>query len=162
MRHALLLLTKVTISILLLYLSLRWVDVGALGARLSQFESGWIVLALFLLTVQVVLLAVRWRNIGAACGAKLPFISTLQISFIATFFNHMLPSTVGGDGVRIWFARKSGDWTSATLGSLVYSCWHLLLSRACHPRTLSFTIRSRARSCWRLEPARSPAHWYSC
>jgi hypothetical protein len=27
----------------------------------------------------------------------------------------MLPSTVGGDGVRIWlFARNSGGWTSAT------------------------------------------------
>jgi uncharacterized protein (TIRG00374 family) len=120
MRHALLLLAKATISILLLYLSLRWVDVGALGARLSKFESHWAVLALFLLTVQVVLLAVRWHNIGVACGAKLPFISTLQISFIATFFNQVLPSTVGGDGVRIWlFARKGAGWANATYSVLI-------------------------------------------
>jgi uncharacterized membrane protein YbhN (UPF0104 family) len=32
----------------------------------------------------------------------------------------MLPSTVGGDGVRIWlFARKSGGWTSATYSVLI-------------------------------------------
>src|SRR4029077_1267939 len=97
MRRALVTLVKATISILLLYLSLRSVDVGALGARLSRLESGWVVLALFLLAFQVALLALRWRNIGAACSATFPFILALQISFIATFFNQVLPSTVGGD-----------------------------------------------------------------
>ncbi len=142
MRHALLLLAKAAISILLLYLSLHWVDVGALGPRLSRFESGWVVLALFLLTVQVVLLAVRWHNIGAACGAKLPFISTLQISFIATFFNQVLPSTVGGDGVRIWlFARKGAGWASATYSVLIDRITGVftlaLIVIACLPSTFS-------------------------
>jgi hypothetical protein len=81
---------------------------------------GWVVLALFLLTVQVVLLAVRWRNISAACSANLPFILALQISFIATFFNQVLPSTVGGDSMRIWlFARKGAGWASATYSVLI-------------------------------------------
>ena len=40
MRRALLLLAKATTSILLLYLSLHWVNVGALGERLSWFEFG--------------------------------------------------------------------------------------------------------------------------
>jgi glycosyltransferase 2 family protein len=120
MRRTLSLLAKATISILLLYLSLHSIDLGTLGARLSRLESGWIVLALFLLTVQVVLLAVRWRNIGAACGANLPFILALQISFIATFFNQVLPSTVGGDGMRIWlFARKGAGWASAIYSVLL-------------------------------------------
>ena len=120
MRRALSLLAKITISILLLYLSLRSVDLAALGARLSRLESGWFVLALFLLTVQVMLLAVRWRNISAACCANLPFILALQIGFIATFFNQVLPSTVGGDGMRIWlFARKGAGWASATYSVLI-------------------------------------------
>ena len=63
MRRVLLLSAKATTSILLLYLSLRWVNVGALGERLSQFELGWIALAVFLLTAQVVLLAARWGEI---------------------------------------------------------------------------------------------------
>src|SRR6516164_11108203 len=66
------------------------------------------------------LLAVRWRSIGAACGANLSFTLSLQISFIATFFNQVLPSTVGGDGVRIWlFARKGAGWASATYSVLI-------------------------------------------
>src|SRR6516164_6073949 len=102
MRRMLSLLAKAAVSILLLYFSLHSIDLGALGARLTRLESGWVVLALFLLTVQVVLLAVRWRNISGACGTNLPFTSALQISFIATFFNQVLPSTVGGDSMRIW------------------------------------------------------------
>jgi uncharacterized protein (TIRG00374 family) len=120
MRRPLLMLAKATISILLLYFSLHSVDVGALGARLSRLESGWIFLALLVLTFQVMLLAVRWRSISAACSASLPFISALQISFIATFFNQVLPSTVGGDSMRIWlFARKGAGWARATYSVLI-------------------------------------------
>ena len=120
MRRTLSLLAKAAISILLLYFSLHSIDLGTLGARLSRFESSWVALALFLLTVQVVLLAVRWRNISAACGANLPFTSALQISFIATFFNQVLPSTVGGDGARIWLlARKGAGWARATYSVLI-------------------------------------------
>ena len=120
MRRVLLLLAKATTSILLLYLSLRWVNVGALGERLSRFELGWIALAVFLLTAQVVLLAARWREIATVCGANLTFNSALQISFIATFFNQVLPSTVGGDGARIWlFARQGAGWATATYSVLI-------------------------------------------
>jgi uncharacterized protein (TIRG00374 family) len=43
----------------------------------------------------------------------------LQI-FIATFFNQVLPSTVGGDSMRIWlFARKGAGWASATYSVLI-------------------------------------------
>jgi hypothetical protein len=65
MRRVLPLLAKATIS----SLSLAAFGRCQLGARLSQFESGWVALALSLLTVQVVLLAVRWHNISAACCA---------------------------------------------------------------------------------------------
>ena len=59
MRRVLLLSAKATTSILLLYLSLRWVNVGALGERLSRFELGWIVCFCYWPTAQVVLLAAR-------------------------------------------------------------------------------------------------------
>jgi len=120
MRRALLLLAKGSTSILLLYLSLRWVDGSVLVERLSRVESGWIALALFLMVVQVALLAARWQTIAVACGANLPFLSALQFSFIATFFNQVLPSTIGGDGARIWLlARKGAGWASATYSVLI-------------------------------------------
>src|SRR5262245_35041622 len=108
MRRALLLLTKATTSILLLYFSLRWVNVGVLGERLSRVELGWVTVAVLLLGAQTILLAARWREIGTVCHATLAFNSALQITFIATFFNQVLPSTVGGDGARIWLFARQG------------------------------------------------------
>jgi uncharacterized membrane protein YbhN (UPF0104 family) len=69
MRHMLLLLGKTTISILLLYFSLRWVNVGAVADRLSRLQPGWMVIAIFLLIAQVAFLAARWQKIATACGA---------------------------------------------------------------------------------------------
>jgi glycosyltransferase 2 family protein len=143
MRRALSLLSKATVSILLLYFSVHSIDLGTLGARLSRFESGWGVLALLLLTVQIVPFAVRWRNISAACGAHLAFSLAAQISFIATFFNQVLPSTVGGDGMRIWlFARKGAGWANATYSVLIDRIAGILvlaiIVMACLP--LTFTL----------------------
>jgi len=120
MRRALLLFIKAAISILLLYFSLRWGNVSALGERLGRFQPAWIVLALGLLTTQIVLLAIRWRVITVASGAKLAFMPALQFSFIAAFFNQVLPSTVGGDGVRIWLLARRGaaGWARATYSVL--------------------------------------------
>lgn len=120
MRRTLLLLAKAATSILLLYFSLRWVDASTLAGRLSRSEPGWIVLAAILLIIQLAFLAGRWRTIAAACGASLAFTPALQLSFIATFFNQVLPSTVGGDGARIWlFARKGAGWARATYSVLI-------------------------------------------
>lgn len=142
MRRTLLLLAKATISILLLYFSLRWVDVGALGDRLSRFQPGWIVLAICLLAVQVAVLAARWQTIAIACGAELAFLPALQLSFIAAFFNQVLPSTVGGDGARIWLlARKGAGWARATYSVLIDRIVGLfvlaLIVIACLPWTLA-------------------------
>ena len=120
MRRTLLFLAKAATSVLLLYFSLRWVNVGALTERLGRLESGWIALALLLLMIQVALLAARWREIAVACGTNLAFGAALQFSFIATFFNQVLPSTIGGDGARIWFlARKGAGWAIATYSVLI-------------------------------------------
>ena len=159
MRRVLLLLAKATTSILLLYLSLRWVNVGALGERLSQFELGWIALAVFLLTAQVVLLAARWREIATVCGANLTFKSALQISFIATFFNQVLPSTVGGDGARIWlFSRQGAGWATATYSVLIDRIAGVfvlaLIVIACLPWTFSLIHDSIARAVLRAAATR--------
>jgi len=120
MRRTFLLLAKATISILLLYFSLRWVNVSALADRLSRFQPGWIVLAVFLLLIQVAVLAVRWQKIANACGAQLTFVPALHMNFIAAFFNQVLPSTVGGDGARIWLlARRGAGWARATYSVLI-------------------------------------------
>ncbi len=151
MRRVLLMLAKATTSILLLYLSLHWVNLSALGERLSRLEWGWVALALLLLLGQIVLLAARWSNIATACGAKLDFISVLQITFAATFFNQVLPSTIGGDGARTWlFARKGAGWANAAYSVLIDRIAGVfvlaLFVIVCLPLTFSLIHDSTARA----------------
>lgn len=151
MRRSLLLLLKAAVSVVLLYLSLRSVDLGAVGARLMRLDLGWMALALALLAVQVALVAVRWRTIATVCGIHIGFPAAFQINFIATFFNQVLPSTVGGDAARIWLlGRQSGSWASATYSVLIDRIAGVFLLAvlviACLPWTLGLITDPIARS----------------
>lgn len=121
MRRPLLLLLKAAISILLLYLSLRAVNLAALGERLSRIEPAWIAAAFALTTAQVCLLAFRWRTIVAQCGLDVRLTVALRMSFIAMFFNSVLPSTVGGDAARVVMLKRAagGGWASAAYSVVI-------------------------------------------
>jgi uncharacterized membrane protein YbhN (UPF0104 family) len=120
MRRHLLLLLKAAVSILLLYLSLRSVHLGTFMERLGRLDPLWIGAALLLLALQVALLTIRWREIAIASGLRIALSPMMQIGFIATFFNQVLPSTVGGDAARIWLlARRGGGWATATYSVLI-------------------------------------------
>lgn len=52
--------------------------------------------------------AVRWRTVMFAIDAGLDFWTTFRLLYIGIFFNQTLPSSVGGDAVRMYLARKEG------------------------------------------------------
>jgi len=151
MRRTLLLLAKAATSILLLYFSLRWVNLDALTERLNRLDPSWLITALFLMSTQIVLLSARWRQIAISCGTDMGFATALQINFIAAFFNQVLPSTVGGDGVRIWLvARRGAGWASATYSVFldrIFGVFVLaLVVIACLPWTLQLIHEPVARA----------------
>jgi glycosyltransferase 2 family protein len=111
---------KAAISALLLYLSLGRVNLASIGERLGGLDLRWMTLILFILCVQMALLALRWREIVVACGAKLPLATALSYTFSGQFFSQVLPSTIGGDAVRIWLLARSGaGWPTASYSVLI-------------------------------------------
>jgi uncharacterized membrane protein YbhN (UPF0104 family) len=105
---------KAIISVFLLYLALRGVDLGSIKERLGSLDFRWVTLSLFILCAQLALAALRWRQIVVICGARLPRAAALNYTFSGQFFNQVLPSTVGGDAVRIWLlARRGAGWPTA-------------------------------------------------
>lgn len=119
MRKALSVLAKATVSGLLLYFALRSVDIGTIIGRLSRLEWSWIILGLVLLFVQVIVLALRWELLIQRCGFNLGFKHALRFTMIAGFFNQTLPSSVGGDAVRIWLVAKQSNWRAAAYSVLL-------------------------------------------
>lgn len=114
MRKIVSLLLKVAVSGLLLYLALNLVNVGTVAQRLSRIAPGWILLELLALVAQMFFLTVRWQRLLTQCGATLTFGALLRFTYIAMFFNQTLPSSVGGDAMRIWLVGRQSNWRTAT------------------------------------------------
>lgn len=146
MRRALSLLIKVTVSGLLLYLALNWVNIETVANRLSQLDPRWIALGLLVPLSQTFLLSLRWKTIISQCGADLPFGQSFRICMIALFFNQTLPSSVGGDAMRIWLIAKQSNWRTAT--------YSVLIDRVVGVTALAMVVTV----ClpWSLELVRSP------
>jgi glycosyltransferase 2 family protein len=142
MRRILSVVIKAAVSGLLLYFSLNLVNLGTVASRLSQIDLSWVALGLLLLAVQTFLLALRWGQIVTACGATLLLARLFRFSMIAVFFNQTLPSSVGGDAVRIWLAGKETNWRIAAysvfLDRVVGVVALALLVVGCLPWSLAF------------------------
>ena len=71
---------------------------------LSLGEGDWraLVVVWLLQSLLPLVQAARWRLIAAALGSRLPFAAAVTNVYIGQFFNQVLPSSVGGDAVRVW------------------------------------------------------------
>lgn len=133
---------KLAMSALLIYLSLRLVDLDTLRQRLHQIGPIWIAAMLLGLFVQVILASLRWRRILAACGVAIDDKRALIYTLIGAFFNQALPSTIGGDAARIWLvARQATGWKGAVASVLIDRMvglfWLAMLVLLCLPWSLA-------------------------
>lgn len=119
MRRLLLLSVRIVVSLALLYLALRGVNFNAVQSRLSQINVGWIFLAVLLTIGQIFIGALRWREISSLCHAPLTDLQAFRYNMIGAFFNQTLPSSIGGDAVRLWLVNRTGaGWRAATYSIL--------------------------------------------
>jgi hypothetical protein len=119
MRRLLILSIRILVSLALLYLALRGINFAAIEVRLSQINLGWIALAVLVTVVQIFIGALRWREISEQCQAPLTDLQAFRYNMIGAFFNQTLPSSIGGDAVRLWLVNRSGaGWRAATYSIL--------------------------------------------
>ncbi len=124
MRKFLIFALKAAVSCILLYFAFSHVKFDMVGQQLDRMKFRWLTAAILIVIAQFALAAQRWQMIvlhGLAPDVT-PFTlaRALRYSFIAAFFNQTLPSTVGGDAVRIWLlGRDKGGWHVATYSVLI-------------------------------------------
>lgn len=105
----LVLLARVAISAALL-----WLLVTKIGSNWSEAIPDptahtffWLAGALLLTLAGVVLSAARWSAVLAALDLRPPFRRLLSLYFAGQFMGNVLPSTIGGDALRV--SRLSKD-----------------------------------------------------
>lgn len=120
MRRILLAALKILLSAALLYFALRKINLLDLASRFDLASLGWIAAAIVLILIQIFVGALRWREISSCCGVPLAPMLAMRFNMIGAFFNQTLPSSIGGDALRLWLlARAGAGWRAATYSVFV-------------------------------------------
>lgn len=112
-------IARVGISILLLAVVIKLADIDHIVKSLKNFNQVWLPPIFLLILLSVVISTWKWNTLIKAQKLSIRF-STLFIYYnCGLFFNNFLPSSIGGDGIRIYMAGKKADNYSAAASSVV-------------------------------------------
>jgi uncharacterized protein (TIRG00374 family) len=116
-KQAALFSVKLLLSVAVLVYIARGLDLRRLRDHLVSVDPVLFVLALALILLQTFVLNGRWALIMRALGVSLDWLVGWRILMISLWFNQVLPSSVGGDAVRMWLLRQRGvQWPEAVKG----------------------------------------------
>ena len=108
-KNHLILAAKFAVTSGLIYWVLRNVELDSLSSRLETLSPSFFVGATLLVLFQnAIVVTWRWERVVATIDAALPPWRLLKAVVISLFFNQVLPSTVGGDGMRVWLLHGLG------------------------------------------------------
>ncbi|NIA72336.1 flippase-like domain-containing protein [Pelagibius litoralis] len=102
------LVAKLLVSLILLAAIARSIDLSAVGTLLLALSPLAAVAAVLSLVGIAVVSALRWWLVMGAIGTPQPLGRVLGLMFVGSFFTQMLPTSVGGDAVRIWQLSRHG------------------------------------------------------
>ena len=109
---------KAAVTFVLLALVLNAVDIGPVLARFTQIAWLWAFVAAAALAAQLVVSGIRWYYVCRILDMPLSRIEAVKLMMIGHFFSQTLPSSVGGDAVRIWLVSRSGTAVGKAISSV--------------------------------------------
>lgn len=100
------------VVILLLFF---FVDVNALWAALSQLTMETLLYLFLLAALLIYVSALKWQLFLEALGAPVSVLHLSRLYMVGYFINLIVPSYLGGDALRSWYAgKKVGQHEAAT------------------------------------------------
>jgi glycosyltransferase 2 family protein len=107
-KNQILVILKVIVSGGLIWFLLSSIDIGAAKDRILGADNVMILCAGFVLLLQMGVGGARWWAVMRAIETPLPWFELTKLFWIGGFFSQALPSSVGGDPIRIYMAYKDG------------------------------------------------------
>lgn len=145
-------LIKLSVSGLLIVLISRNVDLHESMLALSSVSASALAIALLLQVASNGVATLRWFVIMSKIGFKQPFFFYLKSFFKGAFFNQGLPTSIGGDGLRILDCTASSGTTEDAVfgvfidriiglaGLLLLNILALLLDNSLLPANIYFPL----------------------
>ena len=104
MKFAFKLIVSVSVIVWIVY----GMDLDSLRTVLTRVDVTTLVLATAVIALLNILISWRWGFVLRRLGADFKPLERVANVFVGQFFNQTLPSTIGGDAVRIWMLRRAG------------------------------------------------------
>jgi len=102
------------VTIVLLALLARSLDLPALRRLLTGLPASFYFVSLGVVLAGQVAYAWRWRLLLRAAGVDVPFSSVVRQYFVGIFVNNFLPSTVGGDVAKVYYLGDRYGYRTVT------------------------------------------------
>ena len=107
---------KISASIALLFLILSFTDIKSVLNNLMKLKATTVCLGVTILLLAQIISTYRWQRIIKIEGADLPFRTLFSSYMVGMFVNNFLPSSIGGDVVKIYDVyRTTHNTTLATI-----------------------------------------------
>lgn len=139
-------IVKVVLTAALLGWAVTSVDADRLAAALREFDAAGIAAATVLLVLQAVLIGWRWRVVLRLLDVALRFATALRWIFVGLFFNQALPTSVGGDALRVWALQRRGTPLATAFASVA-------IERLTGVALLGLAVSACVPAAWNVLPA---------
>lgn len=107
------------LALALLMVLLREEGDGQLFSALRRVSIGYFLAAVVALTISRMFAATRWYILLESAGVKISLFRSIMLTFTGNFSSNFLPTTIGGDVVRLAGAMQLGYDRAICLASLV-------------------------------------------
>jgi len=112
-------IARVGVSLALMGVIFYRMDLSQLVGLMRGADVRFLALATGLVIVGLVIGAYRWQRLLIALGISMPLHTLTASYFVGLFFNNFLPTSMGGDVVRIYDVARYSRRPSASAASVI-------------------------------------------
>jgi uncharacterized protein (TIRG00374 family) len=110
---------RFVISVILLIIVVKLADLQNIVKVLQNFNQIWLLPIFLFITLSVLISAIKWNTLLKAQGIHVKILTLFQYYNCGLFFNNFLPSSIGGDGIRILLTGQKTENYSAATASVI-------------------------------------------
>jgi uncharacterized membrane protein YbhN (UPF0104 family) len=112
-------LTGTLLALVLLFILIREESSTEIISALKSIVPLYFILGIFAMLISRMFVILRWHILLHSAQVKIPFLRTAMLTFTGLFSSNFLPTTIGGDVVRLTGAMQLGYDRAICLASLV-------------------------------------------
>lgn len=104
---------RIFIALILLFYLFQKLDIQESLKVLKTINFYYLFLANLFFFIFLIISNIRWKMLCFVVGINSSFLYLLKIYFASLFFNNILPTTIGGDVIRIAYTTKEKGLSNA-------------------------------------------------